>query len=106
MVVEPSGGNVPVRVVNLQDRPNTLHCNSTIATCQPVIYVVEPQKGSVYSTLGCTRKMQNIDNSLLKHMKGMWENVRGKLNAEQQNRALAMLNKYSGVFAKSKIRLD
>ena len=102
MVVDPSGGTVPVRVVNLQDRPNTLYGNSIIATCEPVSSVVEPQNSNVHSTSGCTRKIKTVNNSLPDHMKGLWESMRGELNAEQQNRALDLLIKYSGVFAKSK----
>ena len=96
-VVDPCGKTIPLRLVNLEDRPVTLYRKTVAGTCTPVTEVEQSVTDRVAGIVH-----GEPEGGVPPHLCQMWEKVKGGLTAEQQGKAQEILTKYKQTFATSK----
>ena len=93
-VVDPSGRNVHLRVMNLQDDPVKLYRNTIAGTCEPVEEVEDPLSERVCSV------SQNTSGP--EYLQDLWDKLEHDLPEGQLEKIRALLLTHRGVFSRDK----
>jgi predicted aspartyl protease len=100
-VVDPSQGQVPIRVINLSDEPQTLYKRTFAATCETVNHikaVPDPDE----ATAKVNKVNTTTDDELPEYLQALWERSTVNLTKAQGEEVKRMLYKHREAFAKDK----
>lgn len=97
-VVNPQGGVVPVRMINLESTPITVYKGTTAAQCEPVEEVVS--EGLTESKSSAAEKKE--DSGLPEHIDLLFQSSVSSLDKGQRTQVVDLLRKYQSIFAASK----
>ncbi|KAJ8024909.1 hypothetical protein HOLleu_34963 [Holothuria leucospilota] len=97
-VVNPQGGVVPVRMINLESTPITVYKGTTAAQCEPVEEVVS--EGLKESQSSAAEKKE--DSGLPEHIDPLFQSSVSSLDKGQRTQVVDLLRKYQSIFAASK----
>jgi hypothetical protein len=95
-LVDTNQDKIPIRLINLNEKPITINEHMNIATCTPVTPVEQTQRVN-HITLEQTEKP-----SLPDHLKPVMDECKSNLSLEEQNQVEQLLFKYQHIFSKSK----
>lgn len=107
-VINPQQSLVPLRVLNLSDRPTTLYRNTVLATCEPILAIIKlPEAQRVRGLavqpegLAGDRAEPDPPSGLPNHLRELWEAAPDSLTQQQRVVIEQLLAKHATVFAKS-----
>ena len=105
-LINPNSQRVPLRVMNLTDKPQPLHTRTIAATAERVESVTELPTGAVSDAPPLIRSIREVNLSEMpEHIKAVWDANSSSLSEEQKKPFFDLLMKYQNVFAKSKYDL-
>lgn len=93
-VVNPQGGVVPVRMINLESTPITVYKGTTAAQCEPVEEVVS--EGLTESKSSAAEKKE--DSGLPEHIDPLFQSSVSSLDEGQRTQVVDLLRKYQSIF--------
>ena len=94
-IVDPCDKLVPVRVMNVTDKPQVLYEHAHIGTCHAINHMETLQQDS-------TESREVIHTELPPHLQPIWESCTENLTTDQASKVKDLLLKHSNVFAKDK----
>ena len=105
-LVNPNSQRIPIRVMNLSDRPQPLFSRTIAATTEIVESVTTPKTVTASCPQKAVRSISEINlDEMPEHIKDVWEANVTTLSVEQQKHFFNLLIKHQSVFAASKYDL-
>lgn len=98
-LIDTKSCKVPIRVINLNQKPIKIWKGMNIANCIPVCPIIDrPQeKQNVYQV-----NESVVESNLPEHLKPVIEECQSNLSSEEKSKVVQLLNKYQHVFSTSK----
>lgn len=94
-IVDPCDKIVPIRVMNVTDKPQVLYENTHVATCHAINHLEVLQRET-------TETLTSDQTELPTHLQPVWESCKENLSASQASKVKNLLVNHSNVFAKDK----